>query len=101
MINKVLKMSDKLGNPRTPFEILSKATEELGEVATILNKPNKEHDEPLYSEVCDVINAVVDLAWTHHKDEFNGDRKAFMKVMKKTQKKKLLKWENRFLLWRK
>lgn len=60
----VLKNS-LIAKPRTVHEVLGKCTEELGEMSTVINKPNKQHPEPLYAEFADLIIAGLDVVYMH------------------------------------
>lgn len=48
---------------RSKYKVLGKVTEEIGEMATIINKPNKSHSEPLEREIADAIIAATDLMY--------------------------------------
>lgn len=61
-IDGILVVSKK-AKPRTVHQVLGKCTEELGEMATIINKPKKKHDEPLVSEFADLLISGVDLIY--------------------------------------
>lgn len=74
--------------------ILGKCTEELGEAATVINKPHKEHPEPLYAEVCDLIIVATDLAYMHFQIA-NGQAltpEEFSDIMQEKLKEKSDKW---------
>lgn len=81
---------------KTPHQILCKAMEELGEVSEILNKPEEVFEESLEAEVCDVVNAVVDLAYTlmKLKDPLLTPSQ-FAHIMKAHQSKKIAKWQRK------
>lgn len=74
--------------------ILCKCTEELGEVATVVNKPHKEHPEPLYAEVCDLIIAATDLAYMHLQLSTGQPltTEEFSDIMQEKLKEKSEKW---------
>lgn len=97
MIQPVIAISSQVPR-RSLASVLCKATEELGEIATIVNKPSKQHDEPLEAEVCDLVNAVLDLAWlVWSENNPKGTGQEFEQYMLETQKKKLLKWKTNYL----
>lgn len=66
MFKQILVLSEA-ANRRTQHKVLGKCTEELGEIATIINKPRKIHAEAIEFEVADLIVAATDLVYVHYK----------------------------------
>ncbi|BES53252.1 hypothetical protein [Aeromonas phage phiWae14] len=54
-----------IAKERTVHEVLGKCTEELGEMSTVINKPKKQHPEPLHAEFADLIIAGLDVVYMH------------------------------------
>ena len=67
IITDTLIVSAKVPD-RTQHYVLGKCTEELGEIASIINKPDKVHSEPLEGEVSDIIISAIDLLYVYYKD---------------------------------
>ena len=57
--------SSELVPARTQEQVFMNLVEEVGEVATCINRPEKA-GEPLIGELADVINCVLDLYWLEH-----------------------------------
>jgi len=89
------------GHDRDVFRVMSKLTEECGEAATIINKPNEKHAEGLNGEVADVILAAVDLLYVHVRDALpnlsHEDAATVTKtLLEKSIKKKVSKWREKY-----
>ena len=64
MIKDILEIS-RIANPRTMKDVLCHVIEEVGEAATMINKPHGEYKETLMHEIADAIQCLVDLAYIH------------------------------------
>ncbi|QAX98588.1 hypothetical protein AsFcp4_166 [Aeromonas phage AsFcp_4] len=62
-IANVLETSQIAPVERSQHYVLGKCTEELGEAATVINKPHKQHPEPLHCEIADLIISGIDLVY--------------------------------------
>lgn len=84
---------------RTAHYVLGKCIEELGESATIINKPEKDHPEPLEGEVADIIISSVDLLYVHYRDkhpELTSNELKMLVIQKfnSVYFEKIKKWKN-------
>ncbi len=64
MMKEVFAVSE-IAPKRSLKDILCKTMEELGEVSTMINKPDKQHDETLTHEIADTIQCLLDLQWAY------------------------------------
>ena len=63
IVERILKSSRGATLRRTTFSVFGCLVEEVGELSRALNRPER-CDEPAISELADVMNCVVDLAYT-------------------------------------
>lgn len=71
VIKHILDLSKiKTKKSRRVEKVLNKCTEELGEMATVINKPHKNHPEALEFEVADLMLASVDLLYVYYRKRF-------------------------------
>lgn len=72
VVKRILELSKlKSAKRRKVYKVLNKCTEELGEIATIINKPHKKHDEDIEFEIADLMLASVDLLYVYYRSKFN------------------------------
>jgi hypothetical protein len=101
MIKDILRVSAEAPR-RTKAEVLCKLTEELGEVATMINKPTKEFDEPLAGEIADCLNALVDLLYIDLAEK-NPDADPYILMqsteilLEKWSHRKVRKWRDNYV----
>lgn len=102
MIYSVMQVSQKVKS-RTLKDVLCHTTEEMGEIATMINKPNGEYKETLTHEIADAILCLIDLAYidqlnNHSKTDDTPDTIA-MKATKRLEKalyEKKKKWKQTY-----
>lgn len=101
MIKDILRVSAEAPR-RTKQEVLCKLIEEVGEIATMINKPTKEFDEPLAGEIADCINALVDLLYidlaekNSHADHYDL-MMATETILEKWSHRKVRKWRDNYV----
>lgn len=95
----IVRVSSIAPRGRSQHYVLGKCTEELGEIATVVNKPDVEHPEPLEGEVADLIISAVDLLYVHYRDKHPELSDNELKIMvynniNNVYYKKLSKWKD-------
>lgn len=101
MIKRILKSSNKVDNGRTPYYLLAKCMEEMGELATEVaveegDGYKKAGKDGVIGEIVDTITSLTDLAYLHLRKE-NPDITIdeIHDVLHDTVIPKLHKWESK------
>lgn len=93
-INSILDVSfsSSVSSSRTVNSVFYHLVEEVGEVATAINRPEKV-TEPPQSEIADVIVAAIDLLYLVKKEQNpNVTKHEIINELNRTVDNKLLKW---------
>jgi len=100
-INRILKASDRVEDGRTPYYVLSKCMEEMGELSTEVavaagHGYKEAGKDGVVGEIVDTIASLTDLAYLHLREE---DPEITLEEINKIMYNKLIpklhKWESK------
>jgi hypothetical protein len=100
VVQRILKSSDRVDDGRTPYYVLSKCMEELGELSTEVAVASGHGyktagKDGVVGEIMDTIASLTDLAYLHlREDNPELTLKEINEIMYKKMIPKLYKWES-------